>query len=239
MIIHNQEQLKDKELLVFCPTRSRVDRASEMIMSFHLNTSASTGILFGLDNDDPELFKYEYLFNGKFRPLAYTVNSYSCNTFYINAVYKDLPNYKYYSTTNDDFLYMTKYWDTILMQAARNGIAYGNDGNQGRNMPTTSVIDGNIVRAVDWLQMPTTRYLYGDCAWKALGEATQSLKYVPEVLIKHNHFLFDKSIKQDDTYKKTNSQEMYELDDQAFHLWLKSGFYEDCLKIKKLIRQYE
>jgi hypothetical protein len=231
MEIFNIHTLQNKDLLVFCPTRSRTDRVQEMISSFIQNTTKSTGLLFGIDEDDELLYAYMDIFNKN--NLAYTINSFENNTQYINAVFTSLPEYKFYSVTNDDFVYMTLSWDAMLMN--RMCISYGDDMYQGKNLPTTSVIDGDIIRALGWLQMPTLKYLYGDSVWKVLGLKLNILFYNPMVIIKHNHFLLDKSLSKDKIYMKTNSVSMYEADDAAFRSWIREAYFYDHNKIKSLI----
>ena len=83
--------------------------------------------------------------------------------------------------------------------------------------------------------MPLLTHLYADCVWKAIGVHLGILRYVPEVVICHKHY-FTGKVEKDDTFKRTNSRDMYELDDQAFHMWIKLYYDEDCNKVKEALK---
>ena len=133
--------------------------------------------------------------------------------------------------------YHTPGWDDVFIKILNDsggGIAYGNDTIQKENMPTTSVISGDIVRALGWLQMPTLTHLYGDEVWKHIGNELKILHYVPEVIIEHNHWFKNKEL-IDDIYLKTNSTEMYNIDRIAFTEWKVKQSKTDIETIKGVL----
>jgi hypothetical protein len=202
-----------KKLLTICPTRGRLNVLRNMVDSF-VKTSVVSDLILCVDSDDPEVCEYRSLpcqikvFEGRLT-----------TTEMINRTWRAVEKYPYYSVTNDDFLYLTQGWDEKLIAAiGETGIAYGNDLLQGERLPTTSVISANIVLALGWLQMPTLKHLYGDEVWKHIGKELGILTYVDEVEIEHRHWIKDKS-RMDETYKRTNSQELYGKDGSAFSLW--------------------
>lgn len=153
----------------------------------------------------------------------------------INEAYRKSPHYDFYHVTNDDFIYQTKDWDKILMNEIESrggfGIAYGNDLFNGRNLPTTSVISANIIRALGWLQLPGLKYLYGDMVWKHIGESLGCLYYNKDVIIEHEHVRNHKTT-NDSVYEKTNSSEIYESDEKVFSQWRKYYSEQDIRKIR-------
>jgi len=70
-----------------------------------------------------------------------------------NKAFQDNPDFDYYHMSNDDCVYKTHDWDLKL--ARKGKITYGNDLFQSENLCTFPMIDGDIVRALGWLQMPT------------------------------------------------------------------------------------
>lgn len=102
-----------------------------------------------------------------------------------NDTFNKYPDYDFYHLTNDDTIYHTPLWDKIL--ANKGKISYGNDMFQGKYMPTFPMIDGDIVRALGWLVLPTLgdKGLYGDNVWQIIGNSLKILNYVPEVIIEH------------------------------------------------------
>jgi len=218
MTLINSNNLKDRDLLVICPTRERPEKLARMYDSFVKTKFGRTSLILCVDVDDATEYDYN---------CTISVEPHKNNTQIINDIFCKFPDYKYYSVTNDDFIYKTMSWDTMLMQK---GINFGEDGTN-RKFPVTSVIDGDIVRALGWLQMPTLEYLYGDTVWNILGYQADCLKYNKDVIIEHDHFLF--GAKSDNIYEKTNHKDQYTKDNNAFANWLRDNFQNDLLKIKR------
>ena len=222
-----------KRLLVICPTRERPNRLAEMVESFKINTSDQATLVTIVDDDDPLVKEYIDLskklqFICRVRPRK-TVIEHLNWTFFCSS------NYSYYSSSSDDYIYKTLDWDKKLTKAIDgNGIAYGNDLCAGENIPTTSIISGEIVRALNWLQLPTLTHLCGDLVYKSIGKRLKCLHYCPDVIIEHNHFM-NRKAEKDASYCRTNSKEMYLKDHEAYEHWLKNNFDDDCERIKEWI----
>ena len=128
-------------------------------------------------------------------------------------------------------------WDRILidkLEEKKGGIAYGDDGYCGENLPTTSIISGEIIQALGWVHMPTLNYLCNDMVWRDIGHKLNCLYYVPEVKIEHMHPLAGKAEK-DDTFRRTNSSESYTRDNKAFRVWKSLQMKNDIKKIKGVL----
>ena len=151
----------------------------------------------------------------------------------INKAFRDNPDYDFFHVTNDDVIYQTIGWDKIL--TSKPGINYASDLFQNENHPTFPMISGDIVRALGWLQCPAVEYLYGDTAWKLIGDRIGCLNYFPDVIIEHKHFL--KTNHTDMVYAKTNSQEQYQKDQAGFFKWISCDSNNDIEKIKGVLCQ--
>lgn len=224
--------MHNKRILTICPTRRRPVGAWTMFNSFK-KTNKSSEILFLLDKDDPEASNYIQL-------LGEVVLWKESRTYtqIINEAFKRHPEEEFYCVTNDDFVFHTEGWDIKLIQEIENkggtGIAFGNDLVQGPNMPTCSVISGDIPRALGWLQYPKLTHLFGDTILGQLGRQANCLFYRHDVVIEHRHFM-TKQVPPDDIYRKTNSQEMYRQDEAAYIKWFKSQMPTDVATVKGLI----
>lgn len=233
----NKNQIHDKKLLVICPTRGRSEQIKKFLDSFDKNSShKNTGILFCIDDDDLQLANYQKLLGSEW---AYMVDRRKTITQIFNNVVNEICHgYQYYMPSNDDFIFQTFGWDLKLMQKIKDnggwGIAYGDDAIQSENMPTTSVISGNLIRVLGWLQMPMLTHLYGDNIWKAIGESLGRLFYCPDVRIQHEHPA-NGSTKADEVHKRTNSEQMYKVDSKAFDIWFKTRAKHDVDKIVRAI----
>jgi hypothetical protein len=219
------------KLLMICPTRGRPARARQMIESFFA-TQHDADLVLCIDQDDPLLTQYENIHYTYFLPQEPRTT-----TELINIAFKRLPLYRYYGLVNDDFVFHTKSWDRKLIEIIEeygDGIAYGNDLLRGGDLPCHFIVTGNIVRALGWLQMPALKHLYGDNVWKTIGEAIGRLYYLPDVIIEHKHWMKDHSL-IDETYKRTNSQEMYAQDEKAFKVWLADQSEKDISKVSRFL----
>lgn len=136
-----------------------------------------------------------------------------------NDTFNDNPDYDFYFMANDDIIFHSPLWDIAL--ANKGKISYGNDGIQGINLPTFPMIDGDIVRALGWLQMPSLEKYCGDVIWNFIGKQCNILKYHPEVVIAHD-------------WESCSHPSVHEKDMKAFAEWLPFSF-KDCAKVRKVL----
>lgn len=179
------------KILTICPT-IYPDKMERMLTSYQQTRSHMNNMVISTENTNGNI------------------------TYLFNRAFLDNPDYDYYFMANDDIIFKTNHWDKIL--ANKNSISYGDDLLQSRNLCTFPMIDGDIVRALGWLQMPTLNRYCGDIVWKFIGENLNLLKYYPNVIIEH------KWEGQDD---KVNKEDM-----ARFAAWLPNS-HKDINKIKE------
>lgn len=136
----------------------------------------------------------------------------------LNTTFDRHSDADYYHISNDDCIYHTKDWDIKL--ANKGKISYGDDNFQGENLCTFPMIDGDIVRATGWLQMPKLERYYGDNCWHFMGKHLDIMNYVPDVKIEHK-------------WEGANL-DIYKSDTQRFAEWLPWSF-KDISKIRKIL----
>jgi hypothetical protein len=209
--------------LVICPSRGRPEQFKRFLESFK-NMSRCSDLMAIVDESDKFLPYYLNTYQNCI------VNNTSRNvTELINMGFNLKPDYEFYTVTNDDFVFKAEGWDTTLCR--KGYISYGNDLCAGESLPTTYVVDGDIVRALGWLQLPKLSFMYGDSVWKFLGQAIHRIKYRQDVIIEHNHWCNLKA-EVDETYRRTNAPEVYKADYEVFKTWLQSQKDDDVGKIK-------
>lgn len=213
-------------LLTICPSRGRPRELARMLESF-FDTSTQSELVVCLDEDDPELSEYDF----KDYPVTLIIQPRHNITYLYNNIFQLYPKYEYYSCTNDDFVYKTKDWDKKLMNF---GINFGNDLFQGNNYPSTSVIHGDIVRSLGWLQLPSLFHLCGDLVWNIIGINCGCRNYFKDVIIEHIT-PYNQKCEPDETFKHTNSADMYKRDQQAYIKWLTTQADKDVNKVKELM----
>ena len=231
----NKNLLEDKQCLVICPSRERVEKLREMVKSFNEKTSPQTGLLVALDHDDPQIEEYKELLGVK---IAYYIGNRNTITKLFNEIFLLFPCFDYYCLTNDDFVYLTAVWDVKLMSDIKEmggwGIAYGDDRIAHDKYPSHTMISGNIVRTLGWLQLPALKHLCGDWVWGTIGKGTGRLHYDQNVIIQHKH-PFDKKTLPDQIFEKTNSMQMYAFDQEAYKRWASTQARNDISKIVRAI----
>lgn len=183
------------KILTICPTKYP-DKLNRMIESFDMTKSEHTDLIFSSHGNVTEA---------------------------INLAFNSNPDYDFYHITNDDVIYKTEEWDIKL--ANTNKISYGNDLLQGDNLCTFPMIDGDIARALGWLQLPTLEKYCGDVVWKFIGKETKCLSYHGNIFIKHE-------------WSNDVSREIHEKDQLEFSKWLPWSF-KDINKVREVINKKE
>jgi hypothetical protein len=212
------------KILTICPSRERPKQALEMINSFKETSTEDNKLVLFLDDDDPTID--DYLKIELSNKIFFSIGERLSTTKLINFGYKSFHNCGYFHITNDDFIYKTEGWDSIFVKKLEEtgyGICYGNDLLQKERMPTAPFISGNLVRALDWLQLPTLEHLGNDCVWMEIGKKLNALFYFEDIIIEHRHYQANKSL-IDNTYRRTNSVLMYDRDSKAFRTWRSTEF---------------
>lgn len=136
-----------------------------------------------------------------------------------NETFEKNPDYDFYFMANDDIEFNTPLWDLKL--ANKGKISYGNDLLQGHNLCTFPMIDGDIVRALGWLQLPTLNRYCGDTSWRFIGKSCDCLSYHGDVLIKHH-------------WSGCSHPDMHKQDMEEFSKWLPWSF-RDVKKVKEAL----
>lgn len=208
------------QTLYLVPTRGRPDNALRLVKAWHTTTTGDTRLQLCLDDDDPELARYEELLRtpdldghrfgyvvGPRLRLGPTLNHY--------ATYA-MDTYDAIGFMGDDHLPRTPGWDRELADSLRPfGVAYGNDLIQGPALPTAVLLDARLVRAMGFMCPPGLVHMYLDNFWRHLGVAMGTLAYRPDVVIEHLHPIAGKS-EWDDRYREVNDGGVYAADEAAY-----------------------
>lgn len=209
------------------PSRGRPQRAYEAIQALRrAAVRVDTSVVLAVDADDPECNAYHDLTFGGTGPEVTRVTLMSADTGNLvkatNTVSlriaADDPD-AIIGNLGDDHVVRTFGWDRMIIEALdRPGIAYGDDLIHGEHLPSAPFISATIVNALGWYALPTCRHLYIDDAWRELGKATRTLRYLPELVIEHMHPALKKA-DWDEGYERANNAETVEHDKDAYRTW--------------------
>lgn len=145
------------------------------------------------------------------------------NASVIDAL-QEWPHELAFGFVGDDHRFRSTGWDEkfIATLTDQPGFVYGNDLFWPKGeIPTQIFISSGILASLGWMGLPGCTHLYIDNAWRELGEATQSIRYHPEVVIEHMHPAGGKA-EWDEGHLRVNSEAMYNHDAEAFAAWRES-----------------
>jgi len=236
-----------KKLLIVCPSRGRYIRIGELLRSLNKTINHNhSDVLILLDKDDPQLENYKRTLP---RWVKYEVFDKSedetLTTNIINKTFEKYNDYDFYSVTNDDIVYKTRGWDEALSQplkisSCQDDTQYEKFGNQyigniqPATFPSTSIICGDICRALGWLQFPEIIHSCGDNVWFWLGQRNNCLYANIDYHLDHNSPYFDRGEK-DETYLNCNGLDN-KADYYTFKEWLKYRCGKYMLIVEKLTK---
>jgi len=232
------------KLLVLCPSRGRANKIMDMLKSYEETVDFDhTRLQVLLDKDDKDLRKYS-----KGLPSWVSIKvfdrqyDWTYTTEIINRAFVQDRDFEYYSVINDDIEFLTYGWDKAFCNKGK--ITTGIDDTmmkvyEGRKQvipmkgfPIISGIDGDIPRALGWLQYPKLKHTAGDNIWYWLGKRLD-MAYLDEDIHWNHHNALLGDGEEDDTYKRTNVNSSGMMDDYyTYHDWLKYKIHKDIEKIK-------
>lgn len=218
-------------LVVVIPSRGRPDAARDAFLAIRETAArVSTRVVIAVDADDPTLPGYRSAVRSVSHPAIgidppqlvvlegdETGNLVrATNTLSLRVARED-PRCVI-GNLGDDHRARTPGWDRAVLEAlATPGIAYGDDGLQGENLPTAPFISAEIVLALGWYALPSCVHMFVDDAWKSLGEGLGVLRYLPGVSIEHMHPGAGKG-EMDEHYLRADAST--ERDRRAFAEWV-------------------
>ena len=226
--------MKNKNAVII-PSKSRAHKIVPVLKSIFDN-SLDSDVYVGIDNDSNDIDDYVQFYKNS--NLNYLVNftetesksMIEClNQVSLNICLK----YETLTFLGDDHIVRTSGWDSILMKPLhkRLGISYANDLNQGEKIPTSVMINAEIVSRLGYFANPIFEHLYVDNAWKKLGEELDNINYFSDVIIEHMHYTLGKS-ELDQKYEKNNSYEKYIKGEQIYNEYLRNLLDQEIMKLK-------
>jgi len=232
-------------IVVVIPSRGRPGRAHRAVRAIRETAArVDTRVLLAVDRDDPTLDEYLAL---RWDPVPYRTETSvvvlereatgnlvkATNTVSMRIAEED-PT-AIIGNLGDDHIAKTAGWDNAITYALPTpGVAYGDDGLQGRNLPTAPFISAEIVLALGWYALPTCWHMFVDNAWRDIGEQTGTLRYVSTVEFEHEHPLVGKA-EWDDGYRHANGSEVIEHDKAAYHEWRERYMAEDLRRVRAVL----
>lgn len=240
------------DLLIIVPTRGRPQNVVPVIESWKATGAFDDGaeLLFVLDRDDPQVDDYETALQGygesggltdahsrrvrwtrhaMWQPLVPKLNRTSKPTA------RTLPIFAQ-GFAGDDHRPRTPGWAARYLEALRElgtGIVYGDDLVQGEALPSQWAMTTDIIRALGRMVPAPVEHMYCDDSILKLGQAAGCIRYLPDVVIEHQHPIAG-TAPDDEGYRRVNSQAQLYRDRLAYGTWLAGQMATDVATVRKL-----
>ncbi|MEU0881443.1 hypothetical protein ABZ345_22755 [Lentzea sp. NPDC005914] len=232
------------ELLMIVPSRARPHNIAALLDAWAETTTGDTELWIALDEDDPSLDESRAVRStkdwGTLRPPHWVVGPRRWLAGTLNAVSAQAVatgRYRAIGFIGDDHHPRTLGWDEHFTAALRelgSGFVYGNDLLQGERLPTGVAMTAYIIATLGYMAPSGLVHLYLDNCWLALGKRLDRIRYLPDVVLEHMHFL-NKKAPDDDLYREVNSLERNRDDKLAFERWMADGFEADVQRLLKVL----
>lgn len=211
-------------LTVIVPSRGRPHAVLDLINTVaDTRQVASTTVVVAVDHDDPMLDLYQEVVRtrpdvGRVEVVQGGWMVAALNEAALRVV--EDPAVTAVGFLGDDHRPRTPGWDAAYLTALQQmgaGIVYGNDLLQFDFVPTQCAMSASIIRSLRWMAHPSLRHMYVDTLWRDMAAPVGRLRYLPDVVVEHMHYLNGKAI-EDDGYKRVNDREVYLVDEEAFRM---------------------
>lgn len=223
---------------LLCPTRGRPDRICVMIESVIKTTEKleNVEILFYIDSDDDK--KDDYIvsinnllnkYNNPFKRVLPHIGEPMSVSKSWNIIAEKCEG-DILVMANDDEVWITKGWDRRLNEEADKFpddiyCIYFDDGvNKGCSFP---MVSRKWYETLGYFTPGIFKFLANDTWIQHIAQYIERLHYVPDVLVEHRHYLYNKS-EMDETYKRNKDEYLGKMEDR------KLLYNEECRnKIKE------
>ena len=177
-----------ERIVVIIPTKARAAGFRRFANSWMKTTEGLSHVVVGLDEGDTDYdrLKERYPFTWEHvspKPFLHILNE-------LALKYAD--QYDYVAFMEDDCVYLSTNWESTFIRGleslGENGIVWGNDGLNEDRLVGLPVMSTSIVRRLGFMAPSELKCLYADNYWIDLGQATGTMRYYPDVLIRHDHY---------------------------------------------------
>lgn len=225
--------MSQPDLLVITPSRGRPKNIARLLDAIRETSRITTHLHVCVDDDDPELGNYRYVFDkagrdgdvlesGPRKGLADWTNE---------IAVRRAGEYPFLASLGDDHVPRTPGWDKALARGIADmggtGFTYPWDGTR-EDIPEAVVMSSDIVKELGWMCLPELRHWYVDNVWADLGHGTGRIRHQRAVAVDHVHPATGKA-KADGTTRDNGKS--LEKDRDAYYEWRRTRMTADIEKI--------
>jgi hypothetical protein len=206
------------DLLVIVPSRGRPQNIARLLDAVHDTARMDTHVHVAVDDDDPELERYQYVMNqaGRDGDRLATGPRKGLAAWTDQIAVTRAAEYPFLASLGDDHVPWTPGWDRALIRGIAGmggtGITYPWDATR-EDIPEAAVMSSDIVQALGWMCLPGLEHWYIDNVWADLGRGAGCLRHLRAVKVEH-------AWKADQTSRE--SGEKLTADRDTYYAWRRS-----------------
>ena len=225
------------DLLVIVPARTRTWNIERMLQAW--TDTAAWGVAdlrVDVDADDPALPGYQAIVMPPGARLVVHDSWMPCMHKLEVAAAQEVGNYFALGFMGDDHVPRTVGWAqrwVEVLHDMRTGIVYGDDALRGEELPTQWATTSDIVRALGRLCPSPVEHLWSDTAVYDLGKAADCMRYLPDTVIEHAHYINGKA-PRDAQYERVNGRDQWDRDEAAYRAWQRDQLPADAAVVRAL-----
>ena len=218
------------------PSRRRPHNIAALWEAWRNTTTSAAALVVAADDDDPTLRDYEEVCGDRGIELIVGPRLRMVPTLNKVALER-APHHFALGFFGDDHRPRSHAWDQRYLDELHDlgtGFVYGDDLLAHERLPTQVAMTSDIVQTLGWMALPGLDHLWCDNVWWDLGHALNKIRYLPDVIVEHQHPLAGKA-EQDAGYIEVNAPEAFERDRMTYAAWYADGMAGDVAKLKALI----
>ncbi len=153
---------------------------------------------------------------------------------------KTVANTDYIGFFGDDMIPQTVGWDARFVASLKTHLfVYGNDLLQGEKIATEVAMHASVVRALGYMAPPEMFHLCIDLVWGDWGRELNSIEYLDDVVIEHQHPANGKA-ELDEGYRRVNAPSVVASDSALYYEYRDQGrLQRDVEKLRGLARDLQ
>lgn len=186
------EGMNNSKLLIKFPTRSRPDKFFKVLdLYYHLLESNNYEFVISCDVDDITMNNNEV--KNKLAEYENLSVNYNHNNCKVQAINSDLEGKQFdiLLLASDDMIPEVRGYDAIIKDIFNNvfpdrdGVLWLDDGFQGNNLNTLSIMGYNYYKRFNYIYHPDYKSLYCDTEFTIVSQTLNKTYYFNQCLIRH------------------------------------------------------
>lgn len=184
-----------QQICILLPTKNRLEDFRILADSWTATTQGNSIIVLGLDDNDHTyddiLGTYPFIVE-RFPPQPFL-------SIVNNLATKYCQLYPYIAFMEDDCKFITPGWEEAILAELRehgdNAVVYVNDLINRERLVGLPFIHSTMIKRLGFMSPPGLKAIWFDYFWKDVGVLTNSLHYLPDIVIEHRNYTTGKRAK--------------------------------------------